>query len=792
VATNVRPSAISGYELAGDPRSFVHACASGGVGPVPDACPSWAAFCWKLLATSRGSMSVGTGTAVAAGVGEVVGVAVGVGLGLAVAVAVAVGLALAVGVGIAVSVGVALGSAVALGVAVAVAVSQLPSYAELTRRNDLGQMIRVRAADGTVIQSIGPSFGEWLPYERIPPVMRDAMVAVEDRRFRSHPGIDPIGTARAFWLRLTEGHWRQGGSTITQQLARNIFLNNDRTFTRKLREGILALALEWRFSKDQILELYLNRVYFGGGAYGIDAASRRFFGHSATELSVPEAAIVAGLVKAPSNYSPTADLEAARGRANVVLDLMVRAGAISAGQARAANPQDVRMAPSAEQRTSVRYFTDWALPQLDMLIDETTAPLDVWTTVDLGMQRAGEAAINANAPRGAQGALISLDRDGAVRAMIGGRNYVNSIYNRATQANRQPGSSFKLFVYMAALEAGYNPDSIIEDAPITVDGWTPRNDSGRYVGPIRMRDAFAFSVNTVAVRLSQQVGTRAVADMAQRFGITTRINTNPSMALGSNVVRLIDMARAYAAVSRGGVAVTPYGIRRVTTADGTLLYQHPNDEARVLVQPWVAAQMTQLLEGVVAHGTGTAAQLGRPTAGKTGTTTSNKDGWFIGFSSGLTTGVWMGRDDNRTLPGLAGGRAPARAFHDFMIRAVANRPPEAFVTNAAGPEWQDEGENSMWYTPPDDQPIVDQDGNPAEGGQPQAPARDDKGDPDEATPPDNARPQPYDGIDEEEGDRSYRSPRDRARDDRASDSRERATQDRDRQTQRRRDDNFAL
>ncbi|HWT11762.1 MAG TPA: penicillin-binding transpeptidase domain-containing protein, partial [Allosphingosinicella sp.] len=279
-----------------------------------------------------------------------------------------------------------------------------------------------------------------------------------------------------------------------------------------------------------------------------------------------------------------------------------------------------------------------------------------------------------------------------------------------TQATRQPGSSFKLFVYLTALESGYNPDSVVQDAPIRIGGWSPRNDNGRHVGAVPLRAAFAYSINTVAVRLAQDVGTRAVADMAQRFGISTRVNTNPSMALGSSEVRLIDMARAYAAVARGGVAVTPYGIRRVTTADGTLLYQHEDDETRVLVQPWVAAQMTDLLQGVVEHGTGRAAQLGRPTAGKTGTTTSNKDGWFIGFSSGMTTGVWMGRDDNRALPGLAGGRAPARAFHDYMVRAVANRPAEPLVTEAAAPDWQIEQNEEFWFAPPEDAPTVDPDG----------------------------------------------------------------------------------
>lgn len=624
---------------------------------------------------------------------------------------------------------------VALAVAVAVAVSQLPSYGELVRRDDLGQMIRVRAANGEIIHSMGPSFGQWLSYDDIPPVMRDAMIAVEDRRFRSHPGVDPISTVRGLWLGLTGGTRVRGVSTITQQLARNIFLNNDRTFARKLREGILAFALEWRFSKDQLLELYLNRVYFGGGAYGIDAASRRFFGHSATTLSTAEAAIIAGLVKAPSNYSPTADAEAARSRAGVVLGLMVRSGAISQAQADGANPEDVELVRDSQRQNATRYFTDWVLPQLDMLIDETGAPLDIWTTIDPVMQRTAVAAINANAPRGAQGALITLDRDGAVRAMVGGRDYVNSSYNRATQANRQPGSSFKLFVYLTALEAGYRPDTMVNGAPITIGGWSPRNDSGRVVGEVPMRVAFAYSINTVAVRLAQEVGTRAVADMAQRFGVSNRINTNPSMALGSSEVRLIDMTRAYAAVARGGVSVTPYGIRRVTTADGTLLYQHQAEESRVLVAPWVAQQMTELLQGVVEHGTGQGARLGRPTAGKTGTTTSNKDGWFIGFSSGLTTGVWMGRDDNRALPGLAGGRAPASAFHDLMIRAVANRPVEQFATDASAPDWEAEGDNEIWFAPPDDAPVVDADGNPIEPGSPPyddgGPAR-----PDTATPPD--------------------------------------------------------
>jgi penicillin-binding protein 1A len=642
-------------------------------------------------------------------------------------------------------------AAVALIIAVSVAVSQLPSFQEMVRRDDLGQMIRVRAANGEIIQTMGPSFGEWIPYERIPPVMREAIIAVEDRRFRSHPGVDPIGIVRGVFVSASGGDRVRGVSTITQQLARNIFLSNERSFARKLREGILALALEWQFSKEQILELYLNRVYFGGGAYGIDAASRRFFGHSATQLSVGEAAIIAGLVKAPSNYSPTADMAAARDRGRVALGLMVENGAITQAQADSADLDTIRPARITQRQESTRYFIDWVLPQLNTLIDESRAPLDVWTTIDPVMQRVASGSINANTPRGAQGALITLDRDGAVRAMVGGRDYIGSSYNRATQANRQAGSSFKLFVYLTALEAGYRPETNVQDEPLTINGWSPRNSNGRFMGPIPVRIAFAYSVNTVAVRLAQQVGTSAVADMARRFGVTTPLETNPSMALGSNSVRLIDMTRAYASVARGGVGVTPYGIRRVTTADGTLLYQHPTEEPRVLVAPWVAAQMTELLQGVVERGTGRGAALGRPTAGKTGTTTSNKDGWFIGFSSGLTTGVWMGRDDNRALPGLSGGQAPARAFHDLMVRAVANRPVEQFQTDATGPEWEVEGGDNalLEIAPPNDEPFVDADGNPLGDG---SPPRDETLRPDEGRPPEDEPLPPPD--EEETGDTS--------------------------------------
>jgi penicillin-binding protein 1A len=600
----------------------------------------------------------------------------------------------------------------ALAIAVYVARSELPSFEDL-KSSPNGQMIRVHAADGTVIVSMGPSYGQWLSYGEIPAVMRDATIAVEDRRFRSHIGVDPIGMGRSVKVRLDRGRWVQGGSTLTQQLARTVFLNNQKKFGRKFREGILALAIERKFSKDQILELYLNKVYYGGGAYGIDAASRKFFGHGADHLSLAEAAVIAGLVKAPSNYSPTADAEAAVGRAGVVLNSMVETGMISRAEADAADPQALKLAPEPKQN-SVRYFTDWALPQLDTLIDETQAPLEVWTTLDLGMQKQADAAIRANAPPGAQGALVSLDRDGAVRAMVGGKDYVSSIYNRATQAVRQPGSAFKLFVYLAALEAGHKPEDNIVDEPIAIDGWSPRNDSRHFSGQVSIRTAFAYSINTVAAKLGQEVGFGTVADMARRFGITTPVNTHPSMVLGSSEVRLIDMTRAFASVAAKGIAVTPYAITRVTS-NGQTLYTHEVDRSHVLVAPYVAAEMTDLLQTTVNTGTGRQAQIGRPVAGKTGTTTSTKDGWFLGFSSGLTTGVWMGRDDAKPVPGLHGGSAPARAFADFMKAAVANRPIEQFDTQVTMPDWALDNTEEMYFGQPDDGALVDPDGNPLPG-----------------------------------------------------------------------------
>ena len=605
--------------------------------------------------------------------------------------------------------GLALLGVIALSIAVASAVQSLPSYYQLKATQN-EQTIMFRSRDGTPIVELGPSFGEWLDYDEIPQAMKDAMVAVEDRRFYSHFGVDPIRLTGAVIEGTVGDRSRIGGtSTISQQLARNLFLNSNRTVDRKAREAVLAMALEWKFSKEQILELYLNKVYFGGGAYGIDSASRTFFSHPGTELTVAESAIIAGLVKAPSNYSPTADVNRAVARARTVLRLMQEQGFITAQQASV--DVDAVNLKTRVGGNSVRYFTDYILPQLDFLLPETFEAIEVWTTLDTDLQDAATASVEANTPDGAQGALVSLDRDGAILALVGGKNYVESNYNRATSAQRQPGSAWKLFVYLAALEAGYAPDDRVRDEPVEIDGWRPRNSSGRYAGEIDVRTAFAYSINTVAANLGQDVGFGTVASMARRFGISSPISTYPSMVLGTSDVRLIEMTRAFASISDKGTSVEPYGVLRVTTASGEEIYKHQRGRSRQLVADYVAAGITDLLQTAVSTGTGRAAQIGRPVAGKTGTTSSNKDGWFVGFSSGVTTGVWMGRDDARAVRGLQGGRAPARAFSSYMREAVKGRPVEQFQTDVQLPGWMLEPDDEYLFGDPDEYYFIDEDGN---------------------------------------------------------------------------------
>ncbi|MHB9880596.1 transglycosylase domain-containing protein [Pacificimonas sp. ICDLI1SI03] len=610
--------------------------------------------------------------------------------------------------------GVAVLGTILLVVTVGITMASIPGYVEL-RTAAVGQAVRVKSADGAVLVNQGPSYGGWLSYDEIPPVMVAAMLSVEDRRFMNHPGVDPKGMARAAWINFTSDSRRQGASTITQQLARNIFLSNERSYERKIREVLLALALERKFTKQQIVELYLNRVYFGGGAYGIDAASRRFYGHSATQMTPAEAAIIAGLVKAPSRFAPSADPERARVRANVVAKLMEEQGVIDDRAAVQREIAELEFAPQP-RANDVRYFTDWVLSQVERLTDETVEPLVVTTTLLSSMQVAAQDAVKQQTPDGVQGALVSMSHDGAIRAMMGGRDYVDSNYNRATIAERQPGSAWKLFVYLAAIEGGQLPDDYVNDSPVSIEGWTPRNYGRSYRGEITLREAFARSSNSVAAQLAQRNGFDNVADMAARFGIDTDISRQPAMALGTSSVRLIEMTAAYAAVARGGVAVEPYGITRIETAEGRLLYERDIRSPRVLVAPWVATNMTHLLETAVESGTGGAARIDRPVAGKTGTTSDYRDGYFVGFTGDLTTGVWMGRDDNAPVPGLTGGAAPARAFAAYMKAATKGMPVQPLNSDIriddafAEPDAEVYGLEGTWaddYDPATD-PYVDE------------------------------------------------------------------------------------
>jgi penicillin-binding protein 1A len=523
---------------------------------------------------------------------------------------------------------------------------------------------------------------QWVDYDRISDHLKRAVIAAEDARFVEHEGVDWEAIQKAYEANRRRGRRARGGSPITQQLARNLFLTRDQTFIRKIREQIVALAMERRFTKQQIMELYLNRVYFGGGAYGIDAAARKFFGHSATRLSLEQAAIIAGLVKAPSRYSPTADPERARDRAKVVIATMADSGAITPAQAQEADVASVRFVVN-EREGSIRYFTDWVLGQLDTLVEEENEPLEVQTTLVPAQQAAATRAVRAAEPPAVQAALLALRPDGAITAMVGGRDYGRSIYNRAVVARRQPGSSFKLFTYLVALEEGMKPDDMVVDQPVAIGNWSPRNYNGRFAGPVPLRTAFAQSINTVAVQLGARYGFDAVARMARCFGITTPIDQRPAMVLGASDVTLTEMTAAYAAIANEGREVRPWGIQSIATASGRLLYNHARETPRVLVAPFVAAEMTDLLHAAVETGTGRAAQIGRPLAGKTGTTSSSKDGWFIGFTPDLVAGVWVGRDDARAVPGLAGGQAPARIFRAFMTEALSGTPVSELMPTAA-------------------------------------------------------------------------------------------------------------
>jgi penicillin-binding protein 1A len=531
---------------------------------------------------------------------------------------------------------------------------------------------------GALVAVRGSQYAPPVDLDKLPPYVPKAFVAIEDRWYYWHFGFNPWGIVRSEVYNVTHhGGTLRGGSTITQQLARNLFLTPNQTYRRKAQELVLAVWLEAKFSKKQILELYLNRVYFGAGAYGIEAASQRYFGKPASQLSLGESALLAGMMKGPSRYSPVAATDRAARRATIVLDEMVRIHAITPAERDQAFATKVRVNPVlANQRA--QYFTDYMDDQVRQLVGEPTEDLVVETTLDLPLQASAEQAVQngvaAAAPLGVkQGALVSLDGEGRIRAYVGGINYLQSQYDRATQAHRQAGSSFKPFVYLTAMEAGRTPDTPVVDEPVTIGNWTPRNYTGKYLGPITLEIGLKESINTVAARLANEVGTANVAATARRLGITSPIQLDPSMALGAVEVSPLEMAQAYAPFSNGGVFAKGYGIERIRTSGGRVLYEHGVDQGQrraVIGQP-ALSYMIRMMRQVIASGTGTrAAVKGFDLAGKTGTTSDYKDAWFIGYTGGFVTAVWVGKDDNTPMKKVTGGGAPAGIWRDYMTAAL--------------------------------------------------------------------------------------------------------------------------
>ncbi|KQU53047.1 penicillin-binding protein [Sphingomonas sp. Leaf339] len=529
--------------------------------------------------------------------------------------------------------------------------------------------ITLTADNGTPIARRGAIIGTPVDAATLPPHVREAFMAIEDRRFYSHWGIDPRGIARAAWANLGSGGVRQGGSTITQQLAKNAFLDSDRTATRKLREAMIAFWLEAWLTKDEIFSRYLSNVYFGDNVYGISAAAKHYFGRTPQTLSVGQAAMLAGLVKAPSRLAPTVNLKGARARQAVVVAAMEDAGFLTKREADAVQPQRV-LASRPQQLPSGTYFADWVLPQARDRAGEVKTEATVRTTLDPRLQNAAERAIRGAGLRQAQSALVAMHPDGRVVAMVGGRDYGKSPFNRATQARRQPGSTFKLFVYLAALRAGMTPDTVMDDSPVEIAGWKPRNDDNRYLGPITLRRAFARSSNVVAARLTQEVGVRNVIQAARDLGISTPIANEATIGLGTSEVSLIELTAAYAAIANGRYPVQPRGVDEV--ADRSW-YASLAGRSRALPEN-VRAQMLQLLSSSI-RGTGREAVLSIDAWGKTGTSQDSRDAWFIGFAGDLVVGVWVGNDNNSPNPGLHGGGVPARIWRDFMQNALGVAPP---------------------------------------------------------------------------------------------------------------------
>jgi penicillin-binding protein 1A len=556
--------------------------------------------------------------------------------------------------------------------------------------------VKIVSVDSKLIANRGMTGGEAVGLHEMSSYIPQAVIAIEDRRFYQHFGVDPIGLTRAAVNTLTSGRFSQGGSTLTQQLAKNLFLKPERTLERKVQEVLLAVWLEQKYTKDQILAMYLNRVFFGSNAYGVEAASRRYFNKSARDVNLGEAALLAGLLKAPSRLSPARDPKAAEERAQVVLGAMREEGFITDAEIKTAMSQPPTKAKSFWSGAQY-YVADMVMDQLPGMVGEISQDLVVDTTLDLDLEKKAEETLAASLDESgeklnvSQAALVSIDGTGAIRALVGGRDYAESQFDRAVKAKRQPGSAFKPFVYAAAMEIGRTPMSIRNDAPVRIGNWTPENYDEKYRGEVSLATALANSLNTIAAQLVMEVGPQNVIKLAHRLGIESEMQANASIALGTSEVSLVELTSAFAPLINGGFMATPHVIKRISTADGTVLYENTYDNPPRVLDPAVVSEMNQMMVGVIEHGTGKSAKLkGWQAAGKSGTTQSFRDALFVGFTSNLTTGVWFGNDDGKSMKKVTGGGLPAKAWHDYMTAAHEGLlPSPVFGTTGVQPTFED-------------------------------------------------------------------------------------------------------
>jgi penicillin-binding protein 1A len=532
--------------------------------------------------------------------------------------------------------------------------------------------IMVLASTGAALAEEGSFFGDAAKISQLPDYVPNAVIAIEDHRFRQHHGIDPVGLARAMARNVIAGHFVQGGSTLTQQLAKNLFLTQDKTLTRKAQEAVLAIWLEAKFSKDEILQLYLNRVYFGEGATGIEQAAHTYFNKSAAELSIMEAARLAACLKAPTNYNPINHPDESTARARLVLQAMLDQGFISDDDASNAASQSAGTV-AGDYLPPRQYAVDWIDAQLPQLVKNYDQSIVVETTIDPAMQANAENALRGRLQQNgkklgvSQGAMVVMDNSGAVLALLGGRSYQKSQYNRALKAQRQPGSAFKAFVYLTAMEHGYHPSSVEVDEPVKFGNWSPENYKHKYLGEVSLEQAFAQSINTISAKLTMAVTPKAVAETAQRLGISSPLGHDASLALGTTEVNPLELTAAFVPFANGGNAIAPYVVKRITTRDGKVIYQRNGDGLGQVVNGPVLGEMNQLFRAVVRQGTGTKAQFGNwDIGGKTGTSQDYRDAWFVGFTPYLTAGIWLGNDDNTPTKQVTGGSLPAMIWRDVM------------------------------------------------------------------------------------------------------------------------------